>query len=397
MNDLPRTAAAVVIGGGVVGTSIAYWLTQRGVRDVVLLEKNALATGATGKSAGLVRRHYTNRWDAALAQESWSFFQQWGDLIGGECGFVKTGFLMLVRPQYAENLRRNVEMHVSLGAVSRMLTPAEVRELEPSISLDGVGAAAYEPDSGYADPTSVATGFARRAGELGARVYQGVEVSGVLLSGGRVQGVQTTRGTIAAPTVVLACGPWSPAFARRLGIELPVRVKRVIEVYVRRPPGLRHMTVIDEVSGTYFRPEGSDVTLLGGRSNDWGTDPDDYDGVAGPEIVEPAIERAVERLPTLARAGLMRGIAGVDGYSDDFHQILGRAPGVDGLFLAAGGSGTAFKKSPAIGKCMAELILDGQARTVDLHPFRLERFAEDAPVRGEYEYSVLEGLGSRLV
>lgn len=176
-----------------------------------------------------------------------------------------------------------------------------------------------------------------------------------------------------------------------------MRVKRVIEIYVRRPPGLKHRVVIDGVSGTYFRPEGSDVSLLGGRSDDWGTDPDNYNEVAGPETVEPAIKRAVERLPAFAQAGLMRGVAGVDGYSDDFHQILGRVPGFEGLYLAAGGSGTAFKKSPAIGKCLAELIIEGQARTVDLHPFRLERFAEDDPLRGQYEYAVLEGLGSRLV
>jgi sarcosine oxidase subunit beta len=288
-------------------------------------------------------------------------------------------------------------MQAALGINTRVISPKEVRDLEPSLSIEGVGAAAYEPDSGYADPTSVATGFARRAGELGARICQGIEVTGVELSGGRAQGVQTAQGTIAAPIVVLACGPWSPAFARRLGIELPVRVKRVIEIYVRRPPGLKHRVVVDGVSGTYFRPEGSDVSLLGGRSDDWGTDPDNYNEVAGPEIVEPAIKRAVERLPAFAQAGLMRGVAGVDGYSDDFHQILGRVPGFEGLYLAAGGSGTAFKKSPAIGKCLAELILEGQARTVDLRPFRLERFAEDDPLRGQYEYAVLEGLGSRLV
>jgi len=397
VQELPRTAGAVIIGGGVVGASIAYWLASRGLRDIVLLEKNALATGATGKSAGLVRRHYTNRWDAGLAHESWQFFQQWSDVIGGDCGFVKTGFLMLVRPKYVDNLRRNVEMHVSLGIDSRLVSVDEIRDLEPAVLLDGIGAGAYEPDSGYADPVSVATGFARRAGELGARIIQGVEVTDVEIVGGSVQSVQTTQGAISTPRVILACGPWSVAFARKLGIELPVRVKRVIEVYVRRPPGTSHMTVVDEVSGTYVRPDGSDVTLLGGRSNDWGTNPDEYDGVAGPDIIERAIERAVERLPGLAQAGLLRGIAGVDGYSDDFHQILGRAPGVDGLFLAAGGSGTAFKKSPAIGKCMAELILDGAAATVDIRPFRLERFAENDHVRGEYEYSILEGLGSRLV
>ena len=391
------TADAIIVGGGVVGTSIAYWLTRAGLRDVVLLEKNGLATGATGRSAGMIRMHYTNPWDAGLAHESFKISQQWGDLVGGDCGLVKTGFLLLVRPRYVDNLRRNVEMLRGLGVNTRVVSRDEVRELDPSLSLEGIGAAAYEPDSGYADPTSVATGFARRAAELGARVCQGVEATAIVVRDGRVERVQTTQGTISAPIVVLAAGAWAPRLARQLGIELPIRVKRVIEVYVRRPPGLRHLMVIDEAGGTAFRPEGADVTMISGRSNDWGADPDRYDGVAGPEIVGPAIARAVERVPELARAGLMRGVAGIDGYSDDFHQILGRAPGVDGLYLAVGGSGTAFKISPAIGLCMAELILEGAARTVDLRPFRLERFAEDDPVRGPYEYSVLEGLGSRLV
>lgn len=379
-SDPPATADVVVIGGGVIGTSIAYWLTERG-RQPVLLERRGLATGASGKSAGLVRRHYTHRSDAALAQIGWQFFSRWAETIGTDCGFVRTGFLMLTSPERIDELRGEVDMLRSLGVGTRMLHPAEIREIDPALSTEGVGAGAFEPDSGYADPASVAAGFARGARNAGARICLGVAATDVIVDGERAMGVRTQHGTIATRTVVVACGPWSAAFAARAGFELPIRVKRVVEIFVRRPAGLRHVSVIDRVTGTYFRPEGRDVTLIGGRSDDWGTDPDHYDESVGLDIVEPAIARALTRLPGLAGAGLMRGVAGVDGYSEDRRQILGAVPGCEGLFVAAAGSGTAFKQSPAVGMCMAELICDGRATTVDLAPYDPARFSSAAATR----------------
>jgi sarcosine oxidase subunit beta len=386
-NDLPRTASAVVIGGGAVGTSIAYALTVLGMRDVALLERGSIAHGATGRSAGLIRRHYTDRHDAALAQRSWEVFDRWAELVGGDIGFVKTGFLLIVRPEDVDALRYNVSMLASLGVDTRIVTPEQIREIDSSLSIDGVGAAAYEPGSGYADPTSVATEFARRARDSGATICAGVGATDIDVSGDRVVAVRTTHGPIATGTVVLASGAWAPAVARRAGVVLPIRTKRVVEIYVRRPASLRHVTVIDRVTGTYFRPEGRDVTLIGGRSDDWDVDPDDFEEGVGLDVVEPAIAKALARMPDLAGGTLMRGVAGVDGYTPDLHQVLGPVPGLAGLFVAAGGSGSAFKVSPAVGHCMAELICEGRARTVDLNPYRLTRFADGEPIRGEREYA----------
>jgi glycine/D-amino acid oxidase-like deaminating enzyme len=176
-------ADVVVIGGGILGAATTYWLTQMGVHNVALLEKDGLATGATGRSAGLVRMHYTNEWDAALAFESWKLFSTWSETVGGDCDFRKTGFLMIVGPDSVDSLHRNVAMLRGIGVNTRVLSSEELRDLQPALSLEGVGAAAYEPDSGYADPTSTTTSLARRAADGGARVLQGVAAESIDVQG----------------------------------------------------------------------------------------------------------------------------------------------------------------------------------------------------------------------
>ncbi len=158
------------------------------------------------------------------------------------------------------------------------------------------------------------------------------------------------------------------------------------------------MTVIDESIGTYFRPEGHDLTLIGGASNDWDVNPDSYDQSVDMPTITAATSLLIERIPAMVEAGLHRSVAGIDAFAQDRHLVLGHAPGIDGLYLALAGSGAGFKVGPAVGKCIAKLVVHGAARTVDLRPFRPERFAENDPVRGEHEYTPMAGLGgSRLV
>src|SRR2546427_6260077 len=173
---MSQTADVVVVGGGVNGASIAYALAVRGV-NVVLLEKGALASGASGRSSALVRMHYTNEWDARLAWASFPVFRHWTELMGGPPVFTHTGFVNVVGPPYADHLRRNVEMLQRIGVQTSAITPAELRELQPFANVDDVGAAAYEPDSGYADPAETVEGFRRRAVELGARILQWTTVT----------------------------------------------------------------------------------------------------------------------------------------------------------------------------------------------------------------------------
>src|SRR5436190_18617519 len=234
---MSQTADVVVVGGGVNGASIAYSLAARGV-IVVLLEKGALASGASGRSSALVRMHYTNEWDARLAWASFPVFKHWAELMGGPAVFSHTGFVNVVGPAYADNLRLNVEMLQSLGVNTTALTGAELKELQPFVNVDDIGGAAYEPDSGYADPAETVEGFRRRAEQLGARIMPWTAVTKIDRRESRVRGVETSAGRVEAEAVVLAAGAWSGRLGRDIGLDLRMRPKAIDTVAVTRPAEL---------------------------------------------------------------------------------------------------------------------------------------------------------------
>ena len=384
-----RSAEAIVVGGGIAGVCIAHALAVRGLRQVVLVEKDALASGATGRSSALVRMHYTNEWEARLAWASFPVFRDWQDRMGGRAVFTRTGFLAVVAPPYAEHLRRNVEMLRGLGINTQVLTPEEVRELQPFMRVDDVGAAAWEPDSGYASPADVVDGYRRRAEELGVQVLGWTPVTAITRRGSRVEGVRTKSGEIASPVVVLAAGAWTPRLGRDLGVELPARVKGVDTVLVRRPAELAapHVTVIDNILGTYCRPEGGGLTLVGVPCHAWDLDPD-APSLSLPATAAPEGARILtHRIPAMEHATLARGYRAFDAYSADRHPILGAVPGLDGLYVATAFSGSGFKIGPAVGTGLAELILDGHARTVDISPFALQRFTDGRTLEDRYPYA----------
>jgi glycine/D-amino acid oxidase-like deaminating enzyme len=392
------TADVVVIGGGVNGMCIAYALTVAGVRRVTLVEKGALASGASGRSSALVRMHYTNEWDARLARASFPTFQNWPEIMGGPTVFTQTGMLALVGPQDADHLRKNVAMLRGVGVNTVALSPAELLDLQPFLDVSDVGAAAYEPESGYASPADTVEGFRRRACEMGARVLQWTEVTAIRhQGGGRVTGVETSAGPIEAPVVVVTAGAWSGRLCRSLGLELPARVKAIDTVVVTRPPALARppMTVMDNVQSTYFRPESGVLTIVGVPCVDWDPDPDHMAlGSSGlpPAAPAQAAEILTHRIPAMEGATLARGYRAFDYYSADRHAILDRVDGLDGLYLATASSGTGFKTAPAVGTCMAELILHGEARTVDIRPFGLRRFREGRPLEGPFPYTPRKDL-----
>ncbi|HEV8675391.1 MAG TPA: FAD-binding oxidoreductase [Methylomirabilota bacterium] len=383
------TSDVVVIGGGVNGISIAYALAARGVKRVTLCEKAALASGASGRSSALVRMHYTNEWDARLAWASFPVFRDWPSRMGTPTVFTRTGFLTIVAPPYAENLRRNVEMLRAIGVNTVALAPDDVVRLQPFMHLEDVGAAAYEPDSGYASPADTVEGFRRRAEALGARVRQWTPVTRIVTTGDRVTGVETPAGRIDAAVVVVAAGAWSTGLCQAMGVALPARVKSIDTVLVRRPPELAtpHLTVIDNVQGTYFRPESGVLTIVGVPCRDWDPDPDTMATGLPPTAAAEGAQLLSHRIPAMERATLARGFRAFDGYSRDGHAILDRVEGIGGLYLATAFSGSGFKIAPAVGTCMAELILDGEAKTVDLRAFGLRRFAEGRPLEGPYPYA----------
>jgi sarcosine oxidase, subunit beta len=384
-----ETADVVVVGGGVNGASIAYALAARGVRRVVLCEKAALASGASGRSSALIRMHYTNEWDARLAFASFPVFRSWADIMGGPPVFTRTGFVNVVGPAYADALRRNVEMLRGIGIDTVALSPGELRDLQPFANVEDLGGAAWEPASGYADPAATVEGFRRRAQALGAQVRQWTPVTRIRRRESRVLGVETSAGRIDTGAVVVAAGAWAPRLCREIGLEIPARVKALDTVQVTRPAALAqpHVVFIDNVQGSYFRPESGIRTIVGVPCQEWDLDPDGPAALApGAPVIGAQI--LTHRIPAMEGATLARGYRAFDCYSRDRHAILGRVDGVDGLYLATAFSGSGFKIAPAVGVCMAELILDGRAKTVDIEAFSLRRFAEGKSPEGPYPYAV---------
>jgi sarcosine oxidase, subunit beta len=390
-------ASVVVVGGGVMGCSIAFHLAEQGV-DVLVLERSTVCSGMSARSGALVRMHYTNEPEASMALASLGYFQRWRERVGGWCGFTVTGFAILVGPGEGERLRRNVAMLRRLGADTEAVAPAELAADHPELDLRGVELAAVEPGSGYADPVATTFAFASRAVDLGARIGQGVAVRALAVAGGRVVGVDTDHGRVGADAVVLACGPWVDPLARTAGFELGITPERSQLAFFRRPGAARrHPVVIDGVLGTYFRPHGGELSLLGVEAGHRiGVEAIDLE-VEGydHELVGPALDRLAARVPAFAGAPFARGHRGVYDTSPDSRAVLDAAPGVAGLFVAGGFSGTGFKKAPAVGACTAELVTGGRATTVDIRPFRLGRFAEGDPIVGD-EYRLPPRFGHKL-
>jgi sarcosine oxidase, subunit beta len=390
-------ASVVVVGGGVMGCSIAFHLAEQGV-DVLVLERGTVCSGMTARSGALIRTHYTNAPEARMALAGLAYFRDWRERVGGWCGFTVTGAAILVGPHDAERLRRNVAMLRGLGADTEVATPGELAAEHPELDPRGIGLAAVEPGSGYADPVATTFAFASRAVDLGARIRQGVAVHAVRVAGDRVTGLSTSDGEVGADAVVLACGPWVDPLARTAGFELGISPERSQLAFFRRPDGARrHPLVIDGVLGTYFRPHGGELSLVGveaGHQVEVGAIDREVEGYDH-QLVAPALERLAGRVPAFAGAPFARGHRGVYDTSPDSRAVLDAAPGVAGLFVAGGFSGTGFKKAPAVGACMAELVTKGRATTVDIHPFRLARFAEGDPIIGD-EYRLAAEFGHKL-
>jgi sarcosine oxidase subunit beta len=386
-----ESADVIVVGAGVQGASLAFHLARRGAR-VVVLERETVAAGATGRSSGFVRMHYDLESESRLAWLSFPYFTQWPDLVGaGDPGFVRTGFLHVMSNALAPQMRANVAMQQRLGIPTRTVEPAEIAQLVPGAVLDGLAVGAYEPESGYADPSGTAAGFLAAARRLGARFVQDARVTAIALDGDAVAGVDTDRGRYDAPAVAIAAGAWSAELARTAGLDIPVQAWRHETAYFGLPAGHGpdFPIVIDEVNSVYFRPEGRDLMLVGleGR-NEVGGSPDRPLDATAPAAIEDMVRRVCARVPWMADGTFRTAHGGQDGITPDQRPILGRA-GPDGLYLACGFSGTGFKTAPAIGACLAELILDGRSTTADISAYGLERFGAGRPLVGDQPYGAL--------
>ncbi len=384
----PRAADVVVIGAGVMGASIAWQLSRRKAGRVLVLDKGDVASGGSGRSSALVRMHYSHAPEVALAKLSYEMFVAWPEMLGLPGHFKKTGFIRLVPEPEIERLRKNVEMHRGFGIDARVLSRQELQEVAPAWDFSDVSAGAYEPDSGYGDGAGVAGDFLLRAREAGVEYRSGTKAESLKVEAGRVCGVVVPDGVGEAAQVVVATGPWCRALVAAVGFDPPVESEFHEVALLKNPPGLESIgpAGIDSPTETYFRSEAGGLTLIGDFYGKRGIDPDAIGIGASQEGMLRLVERSSRRIPALAEAGLFRGVAGCYDMSPDARPLMGPVPGVEGLHLVAGFSGTGFKISPAVGVVIAEL-LTGARTSVDITSFRPSRFLEGQPIRAPHEYA----------
>ncbi len=386
MSDLPSGAEVVIVGGGVMGTSIAYHLAARGQRDVVLLERSDLfGQGATGKCAGGVRHQFASEINIRLSTESIRMLENFEVEPGHAIGLRQCGYLfLLTRPEDVAAFRDNVALQHRLGIMTEWLSAEDVRQRLPQVRTDDALAGTFYGRDGIADPSGVIDGYVSAARRLGARLFTGVEVTGLGVRSNGVSSVQTNAGSIEAATLVNAAGPFAADVGRMLGLDLPIsplRRQMVLTTPLPEIP-LDFPFVIDFATGLYFHREGAGL-LTGMANHDERSGTDESVDL---DWEQTALEFAVRRMPLLEQAGLASHWAGLYEMTPDAHPLVGRLAPFDNVYVAAGFSGHGFMQGPIIGKLLAEVMLDGRAHTIDITALSPARFAAGATLR---EYNVV--------
>jgi len=382
---LPNTADFIVIGGGVMGASTAYHLAARGAKNVVLLEKeDFFGLGATGRCAGGVRYQFATEINVRLSIKSLPMLERFEAEIGQAIDFRKCGYLfVLTTPEDVATFQQNVAMQNRLGVGTQWLDSDEARRRLPMMRLDDVLAASFNPQDGLVDPNGVVMGYISAGQRLGVKAISSCPVTGITVEHGRVSSVITPQGSISAPVVVDATGPWSALTCAMAGVQVPITPVRrqwlTTSALPEIPPDFPF--VIDFAQSLYFHREGPG--LLTGMSNN--DEPAGYDQNIDPDWELVHMEAAIARLPLLEKAGLASNLAGLYEVTPDAHPIFGKTP-VAGLYLISGFSGHGFMHGPISGKLMAEIILDGQAHTLDVSMLDLARFSENRLI---HEYNVV--------
>ncbi len=396
----------VIIGGGIVGTSIAWHLAQRRAGQVHLFDRATVASGASGRTGALLRQHYSNDPELTLSLSSLDVFRHWDEIVGGPPVHSPTPLVVTVDtgPGAEGNLERlhlNVARQNAKGLSSRVISPHELQLLQPFTCVEDLKAAALEPDSGYVDAVAATRGMALAAIAAGATIHEGCGIRRIIIEHDRVVGVETSNGLMKAPLVICAAGPWSAELLTPVGVLVPIEPLRVQVAVLQRPLPLHvdHFTYLDASAGLFFRPYGPGRTLIGVAGGDQHdpVDPNHYDEGNDAGYGAKAIAALARRMPAMIDASYLHGHAGLYDMTPDGHAIIGRA-GPDGLVLALGFSGAGFKKGPAVGQAIAEEIVDGKATIVDLSRFGLDRFDSDSwrEPWSDTEYILSRDFGHRL-
>jgi sarcosine oxidase subunit beta len=386
MMSLPSTADVVIVGGGVMGASSAYHLALKGCRDVLLLERESFfGTQSTGKCAGGIRYQFGTEINVRLSLLSLPMLDRFEEELDQPIDLNYCGYLFLLTDEEdVKAFRQNVEMQQRLGVQTEWLEPSQIADMVPLINLEGVLAATFHAGDGLADPNGVVQGYVSGARRLGAKLLTDVEVTDIRVEGGRVQGIVTNQGEVTTPVVVNAAGPWAGVvgeMARADILVVPVRRQIVVTAPLPQvPPDFPF--VIDFAQSLYFHREGPGI--LTGMSNP--DEPVGFDQSVDGEWELVHLEAAMKRMPLLEQAALASHWAGLYEVSPDAHPILGRIPQVEGLYCIGGFSGHGFMHGPICGLLLAEEILDGQTRTLDITSLYIDRFREGKEI---VEYAVV--------
>jgi sarcosine oxidase, subunit beta len=391
---MARTCDILIIGGGVIGSSIAYHLAHRAAGRVLLLEKSFLGAGSSGKSGAIIRQHYSQRITASMAQQSLRVFEHFDEIVGGPPVFTRTGLVLVINQHDRAALEANLAMQRELGIDTKMVSAQELIDLDPNVRLGEGEMAAWEPDAGYVEAVQVVASFASAARRDGAEICEGVEVKGILIEKDRVIGVETNEGRFESKCVVLAAGPWAAQVAKSAGWEPPVQACRTQVALYRRPVefGRRAAVYADFVQGIYFKPTHGDMIHIGsiaGEEINSPVDPDNYPEAADSDWLPIMRQRLSRRYPGMHRCYGRGGFGALYAITPDWHPILDKIPGVEGAYCAVGFSGHGFKMSPIVGQLLTEMIVDGKASTLDVAPLRASRFAENDLVKTPYAYGVI--------
>ena len=377
------SAEVVVIGGGVVGASIAFHLAEASV-DVALIEKSELGAGSTSKAAGGLRTIFSDDLNIEIALRSIEAYRNFSARPGHEVDFKVHGYLILIsREDDLENFRRIVERQNAFGIPSRIISPEEAGEINPMISTEGLIAALHSPADAQCSPEGAVMGYAQGARKLGAKILQGEGVTGIAREANSITAVHTASRKISTSTVVIAAGVWSPEIGEMVGLNIPVRpYKR--EIVITDPLGSHWSGMPDSLPMTIdfsstlsWRPEGG--ALLIGFSDE--RVPAGFDTTRDPRYIEMLAELALHRIPITSELGIGKGWAGLYDTSPDNNALLGEAESPNRVLYATGFSGHGVMQAPAVGEIIRDLYL-GQEPFVDISPLSVDRFKE-ARVRRE--------------
>ena len=383
--NFPQSADIVIIGGGVMGASAAYHLASRGTRNVILLEKDSLfGQGSTGRCAGGVRYQFATEINIKLSLASLPMLERFKEEIGQEIGYRQCGYLfVLSEGRDVKAFQHNVELQHKLGVQTEWLTGDEIRKRLPMMQLDDVIAGTFHQKDGLVDPNSVVMGYINAAQKMGVKTFNEAEVIGFRVSGGKVEGVETSRGYIETRLILNMAGAWAGQIGQMAGVHIPIQPIRR-QSFTTNP--LREIPndfpfVIDFAKSLYFHRE-SEGLLIGMSNHD---QQPGFDQTVDEDWELTNLEAAIERMPLLENASRAAHWAGLYEMTPDAHPIFGKT-NVDGFMVCAGFSGHGFMHGPVSGKLMSELILDDSFSTVDVSILDLARFEEGRSIR---EYNVV--------